>query len=829
MPKDENISPQDKEGRRIAREKRQEEERRVRLELGKQEMMAKAPEIHSQVLAQMPTLNNFLYPSEKVEQRMHELEKDAQSATDLRNKTLMLSGNSPRRWKEGYAPKKQTPGASVSFTNTRDGGIHRANSMSALPPITSDTTATQRKRAMSYGTSADGDEDALEDPNAETLPSRFLGPDRKGLSPSAPTELRAQLADFIDLSLLSSALRDKYVSALVHPVASASPKLRSFPQNTTTGNADASYVSRFQNGTRWFLLPFFSTESVLPSPPVIEALRLVGQSCFVQLLEGKIVEAILPDFGGSPSYKIFEQFCSDSGVFVFFGVAVASGRLEREMQMLPTSSFAFCLELVDESHAEFLLMHCMSSFAISFGPNVASNSAKADNSSLDSKAPDEENRAVFCSGGGPGHEHPYYVNTIVVVLRKPDVLAELVRQIYSQGLYVCGMKIYYPDNPEEVEQIPSILKSHIWCGTRDGEKIGDNLPPVDSTTNVCNDPIAVSIADGNSVREGGADGRNFLIAFRGAGSYDRLCNIIGPAPDIARTTDPYSLNARFGGESREDIVASPPARGFVDLAWAFGGRLSSVQELWRFAVTGGDKSHLINTSSIRTKTDLKQVLRDLLDQTLKGGSRSTYSELKRNRARICIAGAVPCPLFATQALHVLPEEFYSIALSKDPLHPNELLDRLQTFIKLHEPSKLFSIIPTKIPVSSRGLHELLAPSKISEDLDSVSALGRKKADQKRLDQIAGQGVHNKGNSAKARSESMLVGTGKREGGVSLLPRDLGLLALEEIALLPDLGTKVAALSERDCIQIAAEKDEMQEVCVGILDLGGTFVLAITDS
>lgn len=68
--------------------------------------------------------------------------------------------------------------------------------------------------------------------------------------------------------------------------------------------------------------------------------------------------------------------------------------------------------------------------------------------------------------------------------------------------------------------------------------------------------------------------QNLIVAFRGPGAFSSLRDIVGPSPEIARKTDPESLNAKYAG-LENTAVASPPARLLVDLVWAFGGRVDA--------------------------------------------------------------------------------------------------------------------------------------------------------------------------------------------------------------------------------------------------------------
>lgn len=68
-----------------------------------------------------------------------------------------------------------------------------------------------------------------------------------------------------------------------------------------------------------------------------------------------------------------------------------------------------------------------------------------------------------------------------------------------------------------------------------------------------------------------------LLAVRGPHAVAIWRSMLGPSdPLLARRTDPLSLNARFGGQTRTEALAHPPpsqaARAQSDAAWAFGGR-----------------------------------------------------------------------------------------------------------------------------------------------------------------------------------------------------------------------------------------------------------------
>ena len=71
-----------------------------------------------------------------------------------------------------------------------------------------------------------------------------------------------------------------------------------------------------------------------------------------------------------------------------------------------------------------------------------------------------------------------------------------------------------------------------------------------------------------------------LLAVRGPHALSIWRTLLGPSdPQLARRTDPASLNARFGGQGRDEVAALAPsssiARAQADMAWAFGGRIDA--------------------------------------------------------------------------------------------------------------------------------------------------------------------------------------------------------------------------------------------------------------
>lgn len=86
---------------------------------------------------------------------------------------------------------------------------------------------------------------------------------------------------------------------------------------------------------------------------------------------------------------------------------------------------------------------------------------------------------------------------------------------------------------------------------------------------------AASAALRGALRVGGPA---LALALRGPRALVLWRSLLGPAdPPLARRTDPASLNARFGGASRDEAVAvTPPStngKALADVVWAFGGRV----------------------------------------------------------------------------------------------------------------------------------------------------------------------------------------------------------------------------------------------------------------
>jgi hypothetical protein len=103
-------------------------------------------------------------------------------------------------------------------------------------------------------------------------------------------------------------------------------------------------------------------------------------------------------------------------------------------------------------------------------------------------------------------KHFFGSSTCILVMRQRTHLQLFLRLITENGLYLSGMRTIYPTQ-EQIDKSPSILKSQL-TGFQ----------------------------------------ANLIIAVRGPNAFELVRDLIGPTPEIARRTDPESLNAKFGSE-----------------------------------------------------------------------------------------------------------------------------------------------------------------------------------------------------------------------------------------------------------------------------------------
>eukprot|EP00392_Amoebophrya_sp_AT5.2_P017204 g17532.t1 len=209
-------------------------------------------------------------------------------------------------------------------------------------------------------------------------------------------------------------------------------------------------------------------------------------------------------------------------------------------------------------------------------------------------------------------KNQFYEQSCSIVLRKPELLAEIILQATKKGLYLAGLRTVYPSDAE-VDKCCSILKHHL-----------------------------------------AKNKRNVVVAFRGPKCVELMA-------EIPLTT---SLNARFGGLDNTHVV-SPPARGLVDLTWAFGGRLERVKEGCEGAAalqTNGNKALLVENQENFVKKKLQQ---------------------KR----------------VTHAFHVFTEQTFSVGI-RHCLSVTALLDKVGLYLR--HAGKIFSVNPQKKKIGGEG-------------------------------------------------------------------------------------------------------------------------------
>ena len=139
-------------------------------------------------------------------------------------------------------------------------------------------------------------------------------------------------------------------------------------------------------------------------------------------------------------------------------------------------------------------------------------------------------------------------NTMSIITRdvfaEPRVMFEIFMRIFWEGLYICGLRIVYP--------------------TQDLMRTSGGAQ-------------STAVIDSGSVAVQNEVGPLLAIALRGASASKAWMHVVGPAdPALARRTDPTSLCALFGGESREHcpiFCPRTPNRTTADLVRWFGGRV----------------------------------------------------------------------------------------------------------------------------------------------------------------------------------------------------------------------------------------------------------------
>ncbi|CAJ1450466.1 unnamed protein product [Effrenium voratum] len=130
--------------------------------------------------------------------------------------------------------------------------------------------------------------------------------------------------------------------------------------------------------------------------------------------------------------------------------------------------------------------------------------------------------------------------TICVAFQKlePEILEVVLQELAAQGLQVVGLRL---------------------------------LRPASSAASARSAGSVVGISVG--LRAALAAEKVLLLALRAPHALQLWRAMLGPSdPALARQTDPESLNARFGGQSRAEALALAPSGKAADVVWAFGGR-----------------------------------------------------------------------------------------------------------------------------------------------------------------------------------------------------------------------------------------------------------------
>ncbi|XP_071958654.1 dynein axonemal assembly factor 8-like [Antedon mediterranea] len=132
-------------------------------------------------------------------------------------------------------------------------------------------------------------------------------------------------------------------------------------------------------------------------------------------------------------------------------------------------------------------------------------------------------------------------------------MLSILNRIIYEGIDVCGVRLIY--TPEDMSlEVPAASVGRKQAA--DSPRTGSDQMIIDDLNNV---------------------GPILAFALRGAKARIKCLNIVGPSdPQIARRTDPKSLIALFGGDSRSEVaIYCPRNEGRVnyELALWFGGRV----------------------------------------------------------------------------------------------------------------------------------------------------------------------------------------------------------------------------------------------------------------
>ncbi len=350
--------------------------------------------------------------------------------------------------------------------------------------------------------------------------------------------------------------------------------------------------------------------------------------------------------------------------------------------------------------------------------------------------------------------------------------------------------------------------------------------------------------------------------------------------------------------SPDALVAPPPARGLTELSWFFGGRLSSVRKALLRKL--GFNTNEFNNNNINYTTSnnieeeedcvnfsarrerdiglIRRLPRALLpncihrilqvqawvaELMLGGGGEMMmefidYSEQQTPASSSSSSDFNSLSTHA-HALFTLAPGRYSCAITTEKLPCDAVLERVQTFIGLHDimgnnstgasesalgllplsvTSSFISIVARKVECASDLVEFTNTNYNNKVSSPHLSALDRKKQDEKAL-AAAMKSSGNKSptswsklrefahaniKGANISRVSFLVGTGVREGGFHLLPKELGFRSLEQTPLKDlglALGSNLEDLPSFDYLNVVNSsllEIPGSDLCVGVLHL-----------
>ncbi|CAD7968715.1 unnamed protein product [Amoebophrya sp. A120] len=486
------------------------------------------------------------------------------------------------------------------------------------------------------------------------------------LNKSKESSASEQEVEF-DVKMLDQLVKEKYDYPLTHFAGSKASKPSLLPINGFLGQAMAM-------NQKFYLLPFSTEERPVVSEKSLQLLQSSVAVCNASVL-------LLIDGQSIPNEAV-------STSMSFYGLYLLIAAPERvvlqKLQQLADQSDSeeerarnYAKEAFEEleNSGDFIPIdvdkwHPLVTSPFGFGPNLVGSYASSGDAGGYAEKLDRHYSATDVSLS----DKQFYEQSCAVVVKNASLLGELILQALRKGLYVCALRTVYLteemtsiaalDSP--AGHIPSILKHHL-------------------------DPKQ----------------KNIVIAFRGPDCVELIREIVGPSPEIARRTDPKSLNARFGAMEGNEHVVSPPARGVVDLVWAFGGRVEDL-------ATFGEKLIKPNTgtiSALQRKSELENLYRGLLFENTEKDLQFTY------------------------AFHVFPEQVFSIGL-RHALSPSELIPKIELYLR--HVGKVLSVNPQKKKFGAVGTK---AASESANQQSSFVITAVREAGAKPLERIEGLQSH----------------------------------------------------------------------------------------